>query len=93
MIPEGKIYKVHLHFAPKVAGNVDEVQWHATQRVEWNEDRSIEFHVEVDGLDEISWWILGYGDQVRVISPKPLAKRIADIAEKVLSYYPRKTTK
>ncbi len=93
MIPEGKIYKVHLHFAPKVAGNVAEVQWHATQQVEWNKDRSIEFHVEVDGLDEISWWILGYGDQVRVISPKPLAKRIADIAEKVLSYYPRKTTK
>ena len=93
MIPEGKIYRVHLHFAPKVAGNVAEVQWHATQRVEWNKDRSIEFYVEVDGLDEISWWILGYGDQVCVISPKSLAKRIADVAEKVLSFYPPKTTK
>lgn len=62
MIPEGKLYDVHLHFEPKVAGNVAEVQWHATQRVEWNSDRSLEFYATVDGLNEILWWILGYGD-------------------------------
>ncbi len=87
MIPEGKIYKVHLHFEPKVAGNVAEVQWHKTQRVEWNKDKSIEYHVQVDGLGEISWWILGYGDQVRVVSPKPLQKRISQVAQAVLGKY------
>lgn len=80
MIPEGKLYKVHLHFAKKVAGNVAEVQWHDTQRVQWNDDGSIEFHVTVDGLGEITWWVLGYGDQVRVISPAPLRKRIQKVA-------------
>lgn len=93
MIPEGKIYKVHLHFNSRVAGNVAEVQWHSTQRVEWNEDRSIEFHVEVDGLNEITWWILGYGDQVRVISPRPLVRRIAEVTKRVLKYYQPKTAK
>jgi proteasome accessory factor B len=87
MIPEGKIYNVHLHFEPKVAGNVAEVQWHKTQRVEWNADKSIEYHVQVDGLGEISWWILGYGDQVRVVSPKPLQKRIRQVARAVLKKY------
>ena len=30
MIPEGKMYHVRLRFAPKVANNVAEVQWHKT---------------------------------------------------------------
>lgn len=83
MIPEGRVYNVHLRFAPKVAGNVAEVQWHETQRVEWNEDGSAEFRVRVDGLGEITWWILGYGDQVEVISPRTLRARIAKIAAAV----------
>jgi len=83
MIPEGRLYKVHLHFEPKVAGNVAEVRWHDSQRVKWNDDGSIEFHVTVDGLGEITWWILGYGDQVEVIAPAALRKRIVAIAQKV----------
>ena len=87
MIPDGKIYKVHLHFAPKVAGNVAEVQWHKTQRIKWNMDKSIEFHAEVDGINEITWWLLGYGDMVKVIAPKILAKRVFDIARGIVKNY------
>jgi len=83
MIPEGRIYDIHLHFEPKVAGNVAEVQWHHSQQVQWNGDGSIEFHVRVDGLGEITWWILGYGDQVEVRSPDELRKRVADVASAV----------
>ncbi len=87
MIPEGKMYKVHLHFTPKVAGNAAEVQWHSSQRVEWNEDGSLEFFADVDGIGEISWWVLGYGDQVKVISPKPLANRVAKMADNIRKQY------
>ena len=87
MIPEGRLYDVHLHFERKVAGNVAEVQWHPTQRVEWNDDGSLEFRVTVDGLGEITWWILGYGKEVKVISPPRLRKRLADIARQVLAKY------
>ncbi|MHC4295586.1 MAG: helix-turn-helix transcriptional regulator, partial [Planctomycetota bacterium] len=55
-----------------------------TQEVEWNEDGSIEFRVRVDGLGEIAWWVLGYGDQVEVVSPAALRKRIAGVAENVV---------
>lgn len=89
MIPEGKLYDIHLHFDAKVAGNVAEVHWHASQRVEWNDDGSVEFFVTVDGIGEITWWILGYGDRVEVISPKPLRKRIADVASTVVKKYRR----
>ena len=87
MIPEGTVYDVHLHFEPKVAANVAEVNWHRTQRVEWNDDGSIEFRVSVDGLGEIMWWILGYGDQVEVISPPALRGRLFEKASALVSTY------
>ena len=80
MIPEGRIYDIHLHFDAKVAGNVAEVQWHATQEVQWNDDGSIEFRARVDGIGEITWWILGYGDFVEVVSPPELRRRVGEKA-------------
>jgi len=87
MIPEGRRHDVHLHFEPKVAGNVAEVCWHHSQQVEWNDDGSAEFRVTVDGLGEITWWILGYGDQVEVIAPPALRKRVAKVARATLGKY------
>jgi len=87
MIPEGRLHNVHLHFTPKVAGNVAEVNWHHSQRVEWHDDGSIDFHARVDGLGEITWWILGYGDQVKVVAPAALAGRVATMARNVAAQY------
>lgn len=89
MIPEGRLYNVHLHFEPKVAGNVAEVRWHHSQRVQWNDDGSMEFSATVDGLGEISWWILGYGAQVEVVSPKRLRQMVARTARAVADKYRR----
>lgn len=87
MIPEGRVYDVQLRFDSQVAGNVAEVLWHPTQEVAWRDDGSIDYSAHVDGLGEISWWILGYGDHVRVQGPPALARRVRDVARKVLSFY------
>ena len=87
MIPEGRTYGVHLRFARKVAGNVAEVRWHRNQQTQFNDDGTLDFRVKVDGLGEISWWILGYGDQVEVVSPPALRKKIAGVARAVLGMY------
>lgn len=84
MIPEGRIYNVKLRFLPKVADNVAEVQWHSTQTVTRNKDGSIITEFRVDGLDEIIWWILGYGDQVQVLAPAALRERITQVARNVI---------
>jgi predicted DNA-binding transcriptional regulator YafY len=84
MIPEGKMYRVRLRFAPKVANNVAEVRWHNTQKVARNPDGSAAVDFRVDGLGEITWWILSYGDQVEVLSPAELRKTIANIAHKMI---------
>ena len=83
MIPEGRIYNVKLRFLPKVAENVAEVRWHNTQKVTRNGDGSATMEFRVDGLGEITWWILGYGDQVQVLHPKRLRQKIIETAKNV----------
>lgn len=83
MIPEGRIYNVRLRFAPMVANNVAEVQWHSSQKVTRHTNGSAVIDFRVDGLGEITWWILGYGDQVEVLAPAALRTRISDITNKM----------
>jgi len=81
MMPEGRIYNVKLRFLPKVAQNVAEVQWHSTQKTTFNNDGSATMEFRVDGLGEIAWWILGYGDQVQVLRPAKLRQKIIETAK------------
>jgi len=83
LIPEGKMYAVKLRFFPMVAGNVAEVLWHSTQKLSWRPDGTMVMELEVDGLREIRWWILGYGDQVEVLEPTALRKQIAEMGRKI----------
>jgi predicted DNA-binding transcriptional regulator YafY len=84
MVPEGRIYHVKLHFLPKVANNIAEVKWHSTQKVTPNGDGSAIVEFRVDGLSEITWWILGYGDQVQVLAPKALRERVLEVAANMI---------
>ncbi|MBW8035806.1 MAG: WYL domain-containing transcriptional regulator [Planctomycetes bacterium] len=83
MIPEGKLYNVKLKFTPRVARNVSEVQWHKSQKMQFEEDGSLVVEFRVDGIGEIGWWVLGYGDQVEVLAPKALRKRVAGVGAKM----------
>jgi len=56
-------------------------------RTSYEGDGSLIFEVEVDGLNEISWWVLGYGDQAQVLEPPELRDLIAEHARRMLSYY------
>jgi proteasome accessory factor B len=47
----------------------------------------MDYRATVDGLGEITWWILGYGDQVEVIAPAALRKTVVATAKSVLARY------
>lgn len=87
MIRGDRRYHVKARFLEKVAGNVDEIAWHKTQRTTYQEDGSLLFEVDVDGIDEISWWLLGYGDQAQVLEPPELRELVARRVERMYSYY------
>jgi predicted DNA-binding transcriptional regulator YafY len=85
--PEGKVWPVRLRFSPAVAGDIEEICWHKTQQTQRLADGSLIFEAEVDGLKEISSWILGYGDQVVVEGPMELRDHIRQITRSVLAKY------
>ncbi len=79
--------EVVIRFSPLVADNVAEVRWHKTQQTTKREDGSLEYRVTVDGLREISWWILGYGDQAEVLAPAALRATMASRARSMAALY------
>jgi len=92
LIPEpGPDQDVVVRFSKMVAKNVAEVNWHKRQRLEFNSDGTLDFHVTVSGLKEISWWILGYGDQAEVIRPPELRRIVAGHAKHMIQRYRGRT--
>jgi proteasome accessory factor B len=88
LIPEpGADQRIVVRFEPLVARNVAEVIWHPTQKLEFQRDGSLIYRARVSGLNEIVWWILGYGDQVEVLRPKKLRVMVADRAKNMSSIY------
>ncbi len=83
----GADFHVTVRFSPLVAQNVAEVAWHKTQWLEFRPDGSLDFHVDVSGLNEIVWWILGYGDQAQVLRPAKLRQLVAQRAANMIRLY------
>jgi predicted DNA-binding transcriptional regulator YafY len=43
----------------------------------------VEFRI--DGLNEITWWVLSYGEQVQVLEPQALRTRVLDVAKNMVT--------
>lgn len=79
LIPGGKEYAVELIFERQVATNVSEVLWHRSQQTEALPDGRVRMSFVVDGIEEISWWVCRYAGQVRVVKPKALREKVAQM--------------
>jgi predicted DNA-binding transcriptional regulator YafY len=88
MIRGGKRHFVELRFDSLFAETIADTQWHKTQATELHADETLTMTFEVDGLDEIVWWILSMGPHCTVVRPVELATRVADLAASVLAKYP-----
>ncbi len=87
MIRGERRYLVKIRFDAEHASNVADTLWHPTQRIAWEADGSCIFHCEVDGLDEIVWWVLGHGPHAEVISPTELSEAICDLVRSMFERY------
>lgn len=87
MIRGKSTYTVELWFDPQFADTVSDTHWHRSQEIEWNGDESITFRCRVDGLEEIVWWVLGYGPHCVVRKPKELAEQVQALGEAVVRNY------
>jgi predicted DNA-binding transcriptional regulator YafY len=79
MIRGGRRYVV-IRFDKEVGRNVSDTLWHTTQTVATSRNGSCRFECEVDGLDEIAWWVLGYGPHAMVVQPTELREQVGGLA-------------
>ncbi len=79
--------KIVLRFSPTVATRVQEATWHASQRVQREEDGSLTWRATVAGTIEIRLWILSWGDDVEVLEPPELRADVAATVRRALSRY------
>jgi predicted DNA-binding transcriptional regulator YafY len=86
MMRGGRLFQVKIEFDREFGRNVADTLWHPTQRITWARGVCL-FECEVDGLDEILWWILGYGHHARVLAPAELVTRVAHIATLIREQY------
>jgi len=80
MIPgDRRRHRVRLRFAPEVADTVTEAIWHRTQQEQPHDDGGVTLSFEIDGLDEIVFWVLGYGPHCIVEEPSELRDRVVEL--------------
>lgn len=84
---KGEETEVVVKFSPAIAPLIKEVEWHPSQHIENLPDGSILYSATVSGVKEISFWILGYGQNAEVISPVNLRKELAAVAKKMYQLY------
>jgi len=92
MIRGERTYRVELHFDADFAETVTDTRWHPSQAEEWLPDGSVSLRFEVDGLDEIVWWVLSMGPHCVVRKPAELARRVRDLAAKTAGLYGEERT-
>ena len=73
-----RTYDVEIWFTPEAAKVVTETVWHHTQKVKSHRDGSVTLLFHVDGLEEISNWLLSWAGRAKVIKPTELRDRIVE---------------
>jgi predicted DNA-binding transcriptional regulator YafY len=83
----GKEYRVVIRFEKEHAVTAAETRWHPTQDECWNEDGSVTLSFTVAGLEEVKWFVLGYGPFARAIQPDKLANDVRKLAAATAQRY------
>ncbi len=73
-----KTYQVKLLFTTKVAGLVEEREWHAKQTLKRRKSGEVELTFPCKGLYEVQNWVLAWGHHAKVLAPKELQTMVQD---------------
>ncbi len=84
---EGR-YRVQIEFDDFASQLVRERNWHPTQEIEDLPGSELRLTLQLDSLEEIERWILGWGGHARVVRPQALQRRVrAALKEMQDNYY------
>jgi len=83
----GRRSRVRIRFTGRSVRYVRERQWHASQKLRERRDGSLELAMEVESLDEVKRWVLGFGADAEVLSPRALRDALAEAAASMAVIY------
>ena len=86
-IIKGKKTSVLLEFNSQTAPLIQETRWHPTQKLEPQKNGALRMKLDVDGLEELLWWVLSFGSAVTVLEPVELKKKLKEEAEAIAKKY------
>jgi len=76
---------VKIRFQSRAALSVSQINWDQSQEIRTLKGGDIEFRARVENLEQLTDWLLSFGNQAEVISPPSLRKlvktRIAEMAQ------------
>lgn len=78
---------VRVKFSTRVAPLIRESKRHSTQKIEELPNGNIVFSAVVSGLEEIGFWVLGYGVDAEVLEPAELRTYMAETTECMAKTY------
>lgn len=82
-----KLQSVKIRFEGNAVEQVSLVCWDQSQEIKKLKGGTIEFRAQVDSLDRISDWVLSFGDQAEVISPRPFRKLVKEKISRMSQIY------
>lgn len=71
-------YHIALEFDREAAPVVTETVWHHTQQLQRHPDGTASLEFDVDGLEEITRWIIGWAGHVKILAPEKLRLLVID---------------
>ena len=77
-------YQVVLRFAPQVADFIREKRWHDSQQQRELKGGGVELRLKLSSLVEIERWVLSWGQNAQVVSPKELVANVRRAAKAML---------
>lgn len=78
---------VRIWFSSNVAYLLKERQWHPTQSLKYQKDKSVIVTFQAGGLDEIATWVLSWGANAKVLDPPELVKEVKSQLARATSRY------
>lgn len=86
-IYEGRTFNIELHIYPPMAMSIKEKIWIENQEIKEYKDGSINFKAEAQESPELITWILGMGDNVKVIGSEEIKLIIKNKLEKMINNF------
>ncbi len=82
-----KTYDIEIWFAPEAARVVSETVWHHTQKSKSQPGGGVILTFKVDGLEEITGWLLSWAGRFKIIQPKELREVVIERLQQTLEMH------